>query len=45
MKLDLIATCAFGLEAVVVRELAALGYEARVARPGRLTFAGDERAV
>jgi 23S rRNA (guanine2445-N2)-methyltransferase / 23S rRNA (guanine2069-N7)-methyltransferase len=45
MTLDLIATCAFGLEAVVVRELAALGYEARVARPGRIAFVGDESAV
>ncbi len=45
MSLNLIATCAFGLEAVVVRELAALGYDAKVARPGRIAFAGDVGAV
>lgn len=45
MPLNLIATCAFGLEKVVVRELAALGYEAKVVRPGRLAFAGDADAV
>jgi 23S rRNA (guanine2445-N2)-methyltransferase / 23S rRNA (guanine2069-N7)-methyltransferase len=45
MNLDLIVTCAFGLEAVVVRELAALNYEARVARPGRIAFAGDFDAL
>src|SRR4051812_20578910 len=43
--LRLIATCAFGLEAVVRRELAALGYEAHVVRPGRLGFAGDFSAI
>lgn len=45
MPLRLIATCAFGLEAVVVRELRNLGYEAKVVRPGRLAFDGDARAV
>jgi 23S rRNA (guanine2445-N2)-methyltransferase / 23S rRNA (guanine2069-N7)-methyltransferase len=45
MPLQLIATCAFGLEAVVVRELAALGYEAHVARPGRIQFSGEADAV
>src|SRR5436853_5936179 len=45
MSFNLIATCAFGLEAVVVRELAALGYDAKVVRPGRLEFAGDAAAV
>ena len=45
MILNLIATSAFGLEAVVVRELAALGYEAKVIRAGRMAFAGDESAV
>ncbi|MBX3425095.1 MAG: bifunctional 23S rRNA (guanine(2069)-N(7))-methyltransferase RlmK/23S rRNA (guanine(2445)-N(2))-methyltransferase RlmL [Pirellulales bacterium] len=45
MSLRLIATSAFGLEAVVVRELAALGYEAKTARPGRIAFAGDAAAV
>jgi 23S rRNA (guanine2445-N2)-methyltransferase / 23S rRNA (guanine2069-N7)-methyltransferase len=45
MPLTLIATSAFGLEAVVVHELAALGYEAKVARPGRIAFAADLDAV
>ena len=39
--LNLVATAAFGLEAIVVRELKSLGYDARVARPGRIEFAGD----
>ncbi len=42
---DLIATAAFGLEAVVRRELEAGGYEAKVAQPGRVVFRGDERAI
>ncbi|QEG34579.1 bifunctional 23S rRNA (guanine(2069)-N(7))-methyltransferase RlmK/23S rRNA (guanine(2445)-N(2))-methyltransferase RlmL [Bythopirellula goksoeyrii] len=45
MSFQLVATAAFGLEAVVVRELATLGYEGRVARPGRIEFDGDEAAI
>ncbi len=45
MSLQLVATAAFGLEAVVVRELEQLGYAGRVARPGRIEFAGDMGAV
>ena len=41
----LVATAAFGLEAIVVRELKALGYEAKITRPGRIEFAGDLAAV
>ncbi len=44
-RLDLIATSTFGLEAVVVRELQALGYEARVGQPGRILFHGDNLAI
>ncbi len=44
-QIDLIATCAFGLEAVVKRELEALGYEPRTARPGRILFRGDATAI
>ena len=44
-QLDLIATTAFGLEAVVKRELAALGYEARIGDPGRVHFSGDLSAI
>ncbi|MEM6654334.1 MAG: bifunctional 23S rRNA (guanine(2069)-N(7))-methyltransferase RlmK/23S rRNA (guanine(2445)-N(2))-methyltransferase RlmL, partial [Planctomycetota bacterium] len=43
--MELIATTAFGLEKLVVHELRALGYEPRVARPGRVHFAGDAAAV
>ena len=43
--LKLIATSAFGLEAVVVRELANLGYDVHVVRPGRIAFSGDFGAV
>ena len=42
---QLVATAAFGLEAVVVRELEQLGYESRVARPGRIEFRGDDAAI
>ncbi len=45
MQLDLVATSTFGLEAVVVRELEALGYPARSTQTGRVEFRGDERAV
>ncbi len=43
--MELIATCAFGLEAVVARELSALGYESQVTRPGSLLFEGDIDAI
>jgi 23S rRNA (guanine2445-N2)-methyltransferase / 23S rRNA (guanine2069-N7)-methyltransferase len=45
MQLKLIATCAFGLEAVVSRELTQLGYEPRGVRSGRIAFTGDVAAV
>jgi 23S rRNA (guanine2445-N2)-methyltransferase / 23S rRNA (guanine2069-N7)-methyltransferase len=45
MQLDLVATCTFGLEAVVMRELEALGFGARSTQTGRVEFQGDERAV
>ncbi len=45
MLLDLIATCTFGLEAVVKRELATLGYEATSPSTGRVEFQGDLSAV
>lgn len=44
-QLDLIATSTFGLEAVVVRELKALGYDAKVAQPGRIVFRADVAAI
>lgn len=44
-ELDLIATCTFGLESVVVRELEQLGYDAKVESTGRVVFQGDARAI
>ncbi|MEM9944270.1 MAG: class I SAM-dependent methyltransferase, partial [Planctomycetota bacterium] len=44
-KLKLEAACAFGLEAVVKRELIDLGYEPTITQPGRVAFAGDWTAV
>lgn len=43
--LNLLATSAVGLEAVVARELKALGYAPRIVQTGRIAFAGDEAAV
>ncbi len=45
-QLRLVATCAFGLEAVVKRELIALGFDnPKVVSPGRIGFDGDWAAV
>jgi putative N6-adenine-specific DNA methylase len=44
-KLHLIATSAFGIEAVVARELKWLGYTDQQVENGRVTFAGDEEAI
>lgn len=44
-QLDLLATSAVGLEAVVARELKALGYEPRIVQTGRIAFSGDEAAI
>lgn len=43
--LKLTAACAFGLEAIVKRELISLGFAARVEQPGRISFEGDWHAV
>ena len=45
MKLELIATATFGLEAVVKREIDALGYKILKTEDGKVTFMGDERAI
>ena len=45
MKLELIATATFGLEAVVKREIANLGYKIIKTEDGKVTYMGDERAV
>ncbi len=44
-KLELIAPCHFGLEAVLKREIQDLGYEIAQVEDGRVTFFGDEEAV
>ena len=45
MKLELIATATFGLEAPVKREIEALGYKILKSEDGKITFQGDERAL
>ena len=43
--LDLIATCAFGLEAIVKRELKRIGYEGKTLHPGRIQFSASPQAI
>ena len=45
MKLELVATCLFGLEKLLGEEIDALGYTRIETIDGRVTFIGDERAV
>ena len=45
MKLQLVATCLFGLEHLLGEEIDALGYERISTIDGRVTFLGDEEAV
>lgn len=45
MKLEIIATSTFGLEAVVKREIESLGYKIIQSEDAKITFMGDERAV
>lgn len=44
-RIELIATAAFGIESVVSRELAELGYTDQRVEDGRVTFIGDELAI
>lgn len=44
-RLELIAPCHFGLEAVLKREITDLGYDVVQVEDGRLTFIGDEEAI
>jgi putative N6-adenine-specific DNA methylase len=44
-NVELLACCAFGLEAVVVRELQKLGYDGKGAQPGWVLFTADEAAI
>lgn len=45
MKLELVATCLFGLEKLLGEEIDALGYKRIETIDGRVTFEGDERAM
>lgn len=45
MRLELVATCLFGLERLLGEEIDALGYERISTIDGRVTFAGDCEAV
>ena len=45
MKLELVATCLFGLEKLLGEEIDALGYQRIDTMDGRVTFVGDERAI
>ncbi len=45
MKLELIATATFGLEAVVKREIQGLGYKVIKSEDAKITYMGDERAI
>lgn len=44
-KIELMATAAFGVEAVVSRELKKLGYTEQSTENGRITFTGDYKAI
>ena len=44
-EFQLIATATFGLEAVVAREVKALGYDKVKVENARVTFTGDEKAI
>lgn len=44
-KMELIAPCHFGLEAVLKREIIDLGYEIKEVEDGRITFYGDAEAI
>lgn len=44
-KFELIAPCHFGMEAVLKREILALGYEISTVEDGKVTFIGDAAAI
>lgn len=44
-KIELVAPCHFGLEAVLKKEIMDLGYEIVQVEDGRVTFCGDEDAL
>ena len=44
-RIELVAPCHFGLEAVLKKEIQDLGYEIVRVEDGKVTFAGDENAI
>ena len=42
---EYVVPCHFGMEAVLKREIMALGYEIINVADGRVTFRGDEKAI
>lgn len=44
-RMELIASCHFGLESVLKREITDLGYEIAQVEDGRVTFYGDAKAI
>ncbi|MEL6797601.1 MAG: THUMP domain-containing protein, partial [Planctomycetota bacterium] len=44
-RLQITASCAFGLETILKRELGWLGYAPRVVSPGRIDFEADAEAI
>ena len=44
-KMELIAPCHFGMEAVLKREVLDLGYEISTVEDGRVCFWGDAQAI
>ena len=42
---EYVVPCHFGMEAVLKREIMALGYEIVNVADGRVTFRGDEKAI
>ena len=44
-RYELIASCHFGLEAVLKKEVVDLGYEVTEVENGRVTFIGDAEAI
>ena len=44
-RIELIAPCHFGLEAVLKREIIDLGYDIAEVEDGRVTFYGDAEAI
>lgn len=45
MRIELVATCLFGLEHLLGKEIEALGYDRTETIDGRVAFLGDEEAV